>query len=239
MLIFLNNTISYLQRALASPPTLGALLFLCATLSSEPAHAFGKKPVVVPPPSTPTEPSAPRDVIRARWETKARDGVAWSVHVYDALPALAPHLLSSAPADVADFCPGYAELSSSDRKNFWVYLLSSVAQLESDFDPTSIYTENFRDAKGNLVQSVGLLQLSLGDAAPYGCSFRTTADIEDPIQNLDCGMRILNKLVGQNHRLAGKSGSAWQGGARYWSTLRSPKVSTIQGWTRALPMCGS
>ena len=235
----MNKALSHFQRAFGSPPILGALLFLCATLSSEPAHAFGKKPVVVPPtpPSTPTTLPISVDVIRARWETKARDGAAWSQHVYDTLPTLAPNLLSRSPNDIAQFCPAYGNLSAGDKKNFWVYLLSSITELESDFNPNATYTENFKDAQGNLVVSLGLLQLSLGDGGAYGCGFGSNTDIENPTKNLDCGMRILNKLVGRDKQLAGRSVASWLGGARYWSTLRSPKVSTIQGWTQAIPMC--
>ncbi|MGZ3652964.1 MAG: transglycosylase SLT domain-containing protein [Bdellovibrionota bacterium] len=232
------------QRALKSPPFLGALLFLALGMfASESAEAFGKKPVTLPPvpPVTPIQPSGPTnpaDVIRARWDGVTQDGSAWSQHVYDSIPLLAPNLLSHNPNDIAQFCPGYSALSVSDKKNFWVYLLSSLAQLESDFDPNASYTENFKDQNGNYVVSLGLLQLSLGDGANYKCGFSSNADIENPDKNLDCSLRILNKLVGQNGQLAGQSGAgAWQGGARYWSTLRAPKVSTVEGWTRALPIC--
>jgi hypothetical protein len=239
-----------LQRAL--PPTLGALvlfflhfvaLIALLAFSCEPAHAFGKKPVAVPPtpPSPPTPvqpPTSSADVIRARWEPSVPEGPAWSTYVFSELPALAPNLLAQAPADIAGFCPGYANLSATDQKNFWVYLVSSIAQLESDFDPSSIYTENFRDSSGNLVESVGLLQLSVSDSPNYHCGFSTTTDVETPDKNLACGLRILNKWVGADGVISARSGSSWRGGARYWSTLRSAKLAQIQGWTRALAICG-
>lgn len=241
MLIF-TKFHNHLQRAL--PPTLGALLFFCAVTD---AHAFGKKPVVVtpqptppvtpPPPSTPTPPADPSEVIRARWEGKARDGAAWSQYVFAQIPVVAPNLLAKNPADVAQFCPAYPSLSATDKKNFWVYLFSAITELESNFDPTNVYKENFKDGDGNYVMSVGLLQLSIGDAPIYKCDFKNTADIEDPLKNLDCGLRIMNKLVGANGQIAGKIGSSWAGGARYWSTLRAPKVTSIQGWTKAQRIC--
>jgi hypothetical protein len=124
--------------------------------------------------------------------------------------------------------------------NFWVYLTSSITQLESDFDPTSVYTENFNDENGNPVQSVGLMQLSIGDASIYGCtSFNTTTEIEDPDTNLACGLRILNRWIGSDGVIARQNNSGnWIGAARYWSTLRSQKLETIQTWTRSLSMCG-
>jgi len=177
-------------------------------------------------------------VIRARWEPKARDGAAWSKHVFERIPALAPELLSSAPKDIAEFCPAYANLGETDRKNFWVYLVSAMAELESDFDPENVYKESFLDSKGNPVLSIGLLQLSLSDASIYGCQFSSNEDIKEPNRNLDCGLRILNKWVGKDRLISGKAGTSWGGGSRYWSTLRAPKVNQIKGWTRALRICG-
>lgn len=226
------------KRAL--PPMQGVLLFLTLfLLSSEPVHAFGKKPVVVTPPSTPTEPSVPvtGDVIRARWEPKNRDGAAWSQHVFDVLPTLAPNLLAKTPADIANFCPAYGDLSAADKRNFWVYLLSGMTELESNHDTSVTYTENFYDNHGRRVVSRGLLQISIESGNAYGCAFQTESELHDPVRNLDCGLRILNKWIGADGRISGKS-SSWLGGARYWAVLRTPKVSQIQGWTKALRMCG-
>jgi hypothetical protein len=242
----------------ALPSTLlCAALVLAATLASQPAHAFGKRPIAPPPPTptlppkpvTPPAPTPPPvspapsspsgTVIRARWESVTRDGSSWSQYVYDQLPALAPNLLNKAPADIAQYCPAYSSLSTSDKQNFWVYLMSSITELESSFDPSTVYTESFTDSSGRLVQSIGLLQLSITDNA-YGCGFASPADIKNADKNLACGLRILNKLVGQNGQLAGKnSAGSWQGGARYWSTLRNAKASQIQGWTKALRMCAN
>jgi hypothetical protein len=235
-------------------PLLIMALALTAGLSSQPAYAFGKKPITVPttpvtpvkppvtpvkPPVTPVTPTDPTvDLIRARWDA-TRDGTAWSQYIYDQLPVIAPNLLSKAPADIAQYCPAYSSLSVGDKKNFWVYLVSSVAQLESSFNPATVYTESFTDSSGKKVQSIGLLQLSITDNS-YGCGFTSATDIQNADKNLACGLRILNKLVGQNGQLAGQSSSgAWLGGARYWSTLRSAKATEIKGWTNALRMCAN
>ena len=244
-----------------------ALLLVTGLLASAPAHAFGKKPLKPPAPTVPTPPAptppAPTSpaptppaptppaptppapttptgqVIRARWDSITRDGSSWSQYVFNELPALAPNLLNKAPADIAQFCPAYSSLSVSDKQNFWVYLMSSIAELESSFDPTQVFTESFRDSSGNLVQSIGLLQLSITDNV-YGCGFTSPTDIQNPEKNLACGLRVLNKLVGQNGQLAGKnSAGSWMGGARYWSTLRNAKASQIQSWTSVLPICAN
>lgn len=220
-----------------------AAVLLASLMASQPAQAFGKRPVVPSAPTAPTTPTTPTtptgNVIRARWDSITRDGSSWSQYVYDQVPALAPNLLSKAPADIAQYCPAYASLSVSDKTNFWVYLVSSIAQLESDFDPTQVYTESFTDSSGNRVQSIGLLQLSITDNS-YGCGFTSSADLQNADKNLACGLRILNKLVGQNGQLAGQSSSgSWLGGARYWSTLRNSKATEIKGWTSSLRMCAN
>lgn len=218
---------------------------------AEQAHAFGKRPVVVPPapppvvtpPPAPTPdpiPADPSDVIRARWEASQRDGAAWSKHVFERLPALAPRLLAATPSDVTQFCPAYGQLNERDKKNFWVYLLSSMAELESSHKPEMSYTEAFNDAQGNRVVSRGLLQISIESGNGYGCGFKTASELHDPLKNLDCGLRILNKWVGNDGKIAGQIGATWQGGARYWAVLRrDPNLGKIKGWNQALRMCAN
>jgi hypothetical protein len=213
-----------------------ATIFTTATLllsSESSALAFGKKPV-----SPPSE-EEPVEVIRARWETKNRDGAAWSQYVYDQLPVLGANILAKNPADIASFCPNYANLSTGDKKNFWVYMLSSMSERESAQNPNSTYTESFNDAKGNPVISTGLLQISLESANSYGCGFTSQNQLTDPERNLACGIRILNRWIGNDGVVTGRSGTAWRGGARYWSTLRSTSSSlaVIQSWTQALRIC--
>jgi len=227
-------------------PTLCALLF--SFLLTNQAHAFGKRPVVVPPttpppvvtptPPPPEAPSDPSDIIRARWETKQRDGVAWSKHVFEQIPVLAPRLLAKTPGDMAQFCPAYDELNVRDKKNFWVYLLSSMTELESNHNPAVQYVEAFNDAKGNRVVSRGLLQISIESGNGYGCGFKTASDLHDPEKNLDCGLRILNKWVGNDGTISGYKSPSYQGGARYWSVLRKdPNLGKIKSWNQALRMC--
>jgi hypothetical protein len=201
------------------------------------AHAFGKRPVKPAPVDPPPQVDPPSgDVIRARWEATERDGAAWSQHVYDQLPALAPNLLAKAPSDVAQYCPNYSNLTTADKKNFWVYLLSSMSELESGHDTGAKYVENFLDRKGNPVISSGLLQISIESGNAYGCGFANQNQLYDPLKNLDCGLRILNKWVGNDGSVGGKSGTTWLGGARYWAVLRN-KTSTIQKWTQAQQIC--
>ncbi len=143
------------------------------------------------------------------------------------------------PSDVHEFCPNYANLSKAQKKNFWVYLLSSMTEFESGHRPETSYQEAFNDAKGNPVISRGLLQLSIESANAYGCGFATAQEIHDPKKNLSCGLRILNRWVGNDQRLAGRINNKWLGGARYWSVLRytNAPLAKIQGYTRAIDIC--
>ncbi len=251
MLIKINHPFSPRRRAAF---TLCALLF-SSLLATPSAHGFGKRPVVVPPTPPPVvkptqppivtpppveAPTDPSEIIRARWEAKQRDGVAWSKHVFEQIPVLAPRLLQKNPGDISQFCAGYADLNERDKKNFWVYLLSSMAELESNHNPATSYTEAFNDAQGNRVVSRGLLQLSIESGNGYGCGFKTASDLHDPLKNLNCGLRILNKWVGNDGKIAGKNGTSWQGGARYWSVLRKdPNLGKIKAWNQALRMCAN
>lgn len=224
------------KRSLLAPALLAAALLMAASPGT--AHGFGKKPVT--PPSEPSDPVEPpsTDVIRGRWEAKQRDGAEWSQYVYDQIPILGPNLIAKNPADIANFCPNYANLSKADKRNVWVYLISGMSERESAHNPNTTYKESFNDAKGNPVISAGLLQISVESANSYGCGFKNTEELKDPKRNLACGLRILNKWLGNDGVVSGKVGSSWKGGARYWSVLRTgTSLTTIQNWTKAQRLC--
>jgi hypothetical protein len=206
------------KSSLASRVALGAVLVLSSSL----AWSSG---------SPPPEDGGP--VLHGRWEGKHADGRDWSVHTYDAVSEVASVLVSTVPSDYREFCPDYPSLSASERKNFWMYLLSAMAQYESNFRPALTYRESFRDSRGNYVVSRGLLQLSIESGNGYGCGLKQASDLHDPYTNLECGLRILGRWVARDKRIAGNSGG-WKGGARYWSVLRTgSRVNSIKGWTKA------
>jgi hypothetical protein len=179
-------------------------------------------------------PASTSTVLSARWEGKHPDGRDWTLNTYKEVSKVASGLASSTPSDYKDFCPEYKSLSSENKKNFWVYLLSSMAELESNFNPSLSYRESFRDSSGSYVMSRGLLQISIESGNAYGCGFKSQSDLNDPYRNLSCGLRILNKWVLNDKRIAGSVSGSWRGGSRYWSVLRtSSKVNAIKSWTRS------
>lgn len=197
-----------------------------------------------PPPSeqTPT-PSPDRDVLRdvtPLWEGKVAGAEEWTAHVDRQLDLLGQDLLDVRPKDDSLFCPKYNTFSYARRKQYWAFLLSSMVHFESQFKTSAKLTEKFTDSSGKKVVSRGLLQISLESGNAYGCGLKSSQDLHDPLKNLSCGIRILNRWVGRDGRIAGKVLVSWRGGARYWAVLRSgDKVSykSILKWSQNLSIC--
>jgi hypothetical protein len=172
------------------------------------------------------------------WHEKNTDG-NWTATAEAAVEASG--LPASLPEDVEMFCPGYKGRSVSDRKKFWVGLLSVVAKLESNFKPESTYTESFVDSQGKKVISRGLLQISIESAnhRKYACNIKAVEELHDPARNLACGVKILNAWVKTDNVIATYSNGPARGGGRYWSTLRERRkhLPEIIKFTRALNVC--
>lgn len=203
-------------------------------------------PNASPPDSGPTA-SVPMTVAPL-WEApRAEAGVSWTKFASILVLTEAPELMKGT-ADVQNFCPTYYRLSTDEKVNFWVYLISAVTKYESGFNPVSRMRETGlgTDSVTKLpVYSEGLLQLSYQDGRNYSfCNeFDWNKDrllsasdprktILDPIKNLRCGIRILNRVVGRHNLIAFDSG-------HYWSTLmpkHSPEHS-IQALTRQISIC--
>ncbi len=178
------------------------------------------------------------EVIAARWEAGRPESRTWSIALYDSLDRLGAGLLTTPPAAIAAFCPAYPRQTRTERKTFWVSLFSALSHFESGHDPTRRYRENFRDSTGKFVVSRGLLQISLESGNAYGCGFATAQAIHEPLPNLRCGVRILNRWIGRDRVIAAKRQGRWRGAARYWSPFRRASARRqIAAWTSALPMC--
>lgn len=197
-------------------------------------------PPVATPPSTPRPPSIPTSNVVPLWEGKVSAGKQWTSHVMSELDRLGQDLLDVIPADRSLFCPKYTSLSYAQRKQYWAHMLSTMVRFESNFKTETSYTESFNDSQGRRVISRGLLQISIESGNAYGCNFKTANDLHDPYQNLSCGIRILNRWVGRDGRIAGKVSNQWRGGARYWSVLRAgdkTSYNSIVKWSQELPIC--
>jgi hypothetical protein len=150
--------------------------------------------------------------------------------------ALPPAMLTrQVPRDVRRFCPRFYEMAEADKRAFWAYLFQALAGAEAGLDPTTRvrHTEPevavIDKVSRRMVRSEGLLQLTYEDQRRYGCDFNWDHDrtlkandpdktILQPKNNLECGVKILeNQIIDQHKSLFS--------GSSYWSTLRPGTVS--------------
>lgn len=183
------------------------------------------------------------------WEKSKADSVMWSSYARQVIGDEAAESLLPGTDDIEEFCPRYNALENRDlRINFWAYLISAIAEVESGFDPADRMTEKglgVDKVTKKQVVSEGLLQLSYQDSKWYpACEFDWEADrkldqndarktILDPFKNLKCGISILANQV-KNHRKISLDG--------YWSVLRPDgrkysKVNQIKRRTKQLSFC--
>src|SRR5580658_354966 len=180
-----------------------------------------------PVPETKAAPSTPIDTKRAELGGPMWDP-AWDMIVEKALP---PEMLSSqVPRDVRRFCPRFYEMSEVDKRAFWAYFFQALAGAEGGLKPTTLvrHSQPVMDVKDEVTgihgRTEGLLQLTYEDEKRYECDFNWETDrklkatdpaktILQPKNNLECGVKILDKQIIEKHKpLLSQSG--------YWSTLR-------------------
>lgn len=160
-----------------------------------------------------------------RWDHRPEASI-WTAHALTAIeehPASLPDII---PADIATWCPGYAEAAPSEREAFWAGLMSALAKHESTWNPS---------ASGGGGQWIGLLQIAPATARHYGCEATTTAALKDGASNLSCAVRIAAVQVRRDGMVAG--GGA-KGMGRDWAPFRNgEKRADMAAWTRAQSYC--
>jgi hypothetical protein len=183
------------------------------------------------PPMKPAPPT-PIDVKRAEIGGPMWDP-AWDKIVEQALP---PELLSAQVArDVRPFCPQFSAIGEADKRAFWAYFFQALAGAEGGLKPTShvLHSQPEMEVKDEVTgiqgRTEGLLQLAYADEKRYGCDFDYDADrklragdpartILQPKNNLECGIKILDQELIQQHKpLLSRT--------EYWSTLQPGTVS--------------
>ncbi len=205
--------------------------------------------VAAPVQETKPAPATPIDTKRAELGGKMWDP-EWDTIVEQALPQ--EMLSSQVPRDVRRFCPRFYEMSELDKREFWAYFFQALAGAEAGLKPTTRvrHTEPevavTDDVTKRAVRSEGLLQLTYEDQKRYGCDFDWDVDktrkaddpaktILQPKNNLECGVKILEKQIIDSHKpLLSESG--------YWSTLRPGGASYgvfAKQMTNVPLVCGS
>lgn len=152
----------------------------------------------------------------ARWTQASLATVANYDHV----------LAAKVPQDIGTWCPRYPKAGLTDRRAFWVGLLSATAKHESTWNP---------NAAGGGGKWIGLMQISPKTARGHGCEAQTAGALKDGAANLACAIRIVAKQVGRDELVAGEGK---QGIGRDWAPFRNAaKRADIAEWTRSQPYC--
>jgi Transglycosylase SLT domain len=160
-----------------------------------------------------------------RWDGKpGSDG--WTQSTLMAVAQYDQSLAGTVPADVAQWCPGYASASLPDRRAFWVGMFSALAKHESTWNPS---------AAGGGGQWIGLTQISPATARQYGCEATSVSALKNGSANLACAVRIAAAQVGRDGVVAG--GGA-RGMGRDWAPFRkAAKRADMAGWVSEQAYC--
>jgi hypothetical protein len=160
-----------------------------------------------------------------QWDHRP-EGEVWTESALVAVSTKDPVLSERVPADIENWCPGYAEATVTERRAFWAGLLSAVAKYESTWNP---------QASGGGGRWIGLMQISPRSAANYGCEATSATALKDGEANLECAVEIMSTQVAKDGLVAGDGD---RGVGRDWAPLRSnEKRSAMSGWTRQQPYC--
>lgn len=163
-----------------------------------------------------------------RWDHRP-EADNWTAATLAALRSEGAVLESTVPADIASFCPAYAEAPATDRRAFWAGLLSALAKHESTWNP---------QARGGGGKWIGLMQIAPQTAANYGCDAASANGLTDGAANLQCAVRIAAKQVGRDGAIVSDASGGWRGVARDWAPMRSAeKRADVASWTRAQSYC--
>ncbi|SET34314.1 Transglycosylase SLT domain-containing protein [Nitrosospira multiformis] len=175
----------------------------------------------------------------AAWSKKNLDG-SWTRTTEIAVATSS--LPSLEPKDIGKFCPTYKHLPHEKRIQFWVGLLSSMAEFESNFNPKAAARGPSKDVFRRRDTNRGLLQISKQSANQpgYSCGIKKAKHLHDPAIHLPCAVKILSKWVGADHVIASYKGNKKnRGGGRYWAVLqeKNGRLPAISSFTRNLPVC--
>jgi hypothetical protein len=118
--------------------------------------------------------------------------------------------------DPNGFIVGYSGLALVDQIRFWGELFVAISKFESSWNPNNVFHES--DGQN----SVGLLQLSVGDQNNYNLTPHVNSELglKDPLVNINWAVAILAHWTAHDRLIATGVAGDNRGGARYWSVLR-------------------
>lgn len=148
-------------------------------------------------PSRAPEP-APAFAAPGLWNDRP-EADAWTAAARAALQGPAAALVASEPADIDAWCPRYGDAGAARREDFWIGLLSALAEYESTWNPGVV---------GGGGRYFGLMQISPATARFYGCEAGSGEALLNGPANLRCALRIWAITVPRDNAVSAGGGVA-------------------------------
>lgn len=162
----------------------------------------------------------------ARWDFRP-EGREWTEASVAALSSYGRPLVDIVPRDIEAWCPGYDTASEAERKQFWIGLISALAEHESTWRP---------EAAGGGGRWFGLLQIAPATARGYGCKAQTAEALKNGSANLSCAIRIMSVTVTRDGVVA----AGGRGIAADWGPFhQASKRENMRNWVRSQPYCAA
>lgn len=147
-------------------------------------------------------------------------------YIYEMLDRVGKNVVNSNPRDITKYCRNYRRLDYNQRRSVWTHIIATMSKFESNQNPEVGYTEK------SGARSRGLLQIGYGrHLSVYRCNVSYASQLHDERKNLFCGIRILDHWLKRHDQFSDHKGAYttrrgcsdyhWQGGAKFWSVLRT------------------
>ena len=160
-----------------------------------------------------------------RWDNHP-EAPEWTVNTLMAVAQRDDALADRVPADIGEWCPGYADASVTDRRAFWAGLISAVGKYESSYN---------EKAAGGGGRYIGIMQISPRSAANYGCDATSASALKDGSANLACAVEMVAHHVERDGLAVGNGN---QGIGRDWMPFRKAQTrAEMQSWVRQQSYC--
>lgn len=138
-------------------------------------------------------------------------------------------------------CPNWYNLNTEERKRFWIWMMASIAQVESSCDKNQVNTGAVPNSSD---RPRGLFQLNTlkknRSWRGENCKFPSgSADTIKPRNQILCSMDIMNELLKGRKGMYKASGRIFPTNS-YWEKLRPDHSSTggpIGKLVRKFPLC--
>lgn len=164
-----------------------------------------------------------KDLPPTRW---GEENTEWTEAALAALETEGITLLSSVPADVMQYCPGYATQTKENRKAFWTGFISAMAHHDGAANAGPQGTSR-------------LLRITRPAKQFSACAGSRVDGESDGASNIRCAVQVMTQEITRDGAIASQDArQGWRGLARSWAPLRSPQQrSEIANWTRKQSYC--